>query len=113
MPADHDRLRLLVLASTWPAWPGDGTPAFVYDLTQFEAQHFDTLVLVPRVPGAPEVETVDGMRVRRFGYFPRRWEDLADGAIIENLRGRPSRWLQVPPFLLAEVLAIRRAVQEY
>jgi len=49
--------------------------------------------------------------VRRFRYFPARWEDLAHGAILENLRARRSRWLQVPPFLIAECCAVLRAVR--
>ena len=50
--------------------------------------------------------------MRRYRFFPRRWEDLADGAILENLRARPSRWLQVPSFFLAGALAVRRAVRD-
>lgn len=52
-----------------------------------------------------------GVNVKRFRFFPRRWEDLADGAIIENLRNRPSRWLQVIPFLVCEAVAVRREVR--
>ncbi|WP_295697064.1 glycosyltransferase [Lapillicoccus sp.] len=104
--------RLVVLASTFPARPDDGTPAFVLDLAQAEAQGFETTVIVPAVRGALSRERIGSVEVRRFRYFPSRWEDLADGAILENLRARPSRWLQVAPFLLAEWLAVRRAVRE-
>jgi glycosyltransferase involved in cell wall biosynthesis len=107
------RPRLLVVASTFPTSAEDGTPAFVRDLAAFEARDFDTLVLVPQVPGAARTETAGGLTVRRFRYFPRRWEDLADGAIIENLRSRPSRWLQVLPFLVAETWALRWAVRRH
>lgn len=103
---------LVVLASTFPARPDDGTPAFVLDLAQAEAQGFETTVIVPAVRGALSHERIGSVEVRRFRYFPSRWEDLADGAILENLRARPSRWLQVPPFLIAEWLAVRRAVRE-
>jgi colanic acid/amylovoran biosynthesis glycosyltransferase len=107
------RPRLLVLASTFPAAANDGTPAFVRDLAGYQATEFDTLVLVPRVPGAAGRERTGELTVRRFRYFPRRWEDLAEGAILENLRRDRSRWLQVLPFLLAEVWAVRRAVREH
>ena len=112
-PATTPRPRLLVLASTYPVASDDGVPGFVRDLAQAEAEEFDTLVLVPRVPGAALREEAGGLSVRRFRYFPRRWEDLADGAILENLRGRRSRWLQVLPFVLAESLALRRAIRTY
>jgi len=96
------RRRLLVLASTYPARAGDGTPAFVRDLAAAESSRYETTVLVPAVPGSVGDEVDGALDVRRFRFFPRRWEDLADGAILENLRSRKSRWLQVPAFLLAE-----------
>ena len=119
MSTDHDtesarRPRLLVIASTYPAAPDDGTPAFVRDIALIEAEEFDTLVLVPRVSGAEHRNERSGdLTVQRFRYFPRRWEDLADGAILENLRGRKSRWLQVLPFVIAETVALRRAVRTH
>lgn len=108
----RDRPRLLVLASTFPADVGDGTPAFVAALARVEATGFDTVVLVPQVLGGRRNQMRDGYQVRRYRYFPRRWEDLADGAILENLRARPSRWLQVLPFFLAGALSLRRVVRE-
>ena len=98
-------------ASTYPARAGDGTPAFVRDLAAAESSRYETTVLVPSVPGSVGDEVDGALDVRRFRFFPRRWEDLADGAILENLRSRKSRWLQVPAFLLAEVLAVRRLVR--
>ena len=82
------------------------------DLAAYESRKYDTAVLVPSVAGGAAREQTHGLSVRRFRYFPRRWEDLADGAILENLRARPSRWLQVGPFFIAEVWALRRLVRE-
>jgi glycosyltransferase involved in cell wall biosynthesis len=106
------RPRLLVLASTFPANADDTAPAFVRDLAAYESNDFDTTVLVPAVPGGLARERIGSVEVRRFRFFPRRWEDLAAGAIIENVRQRKSRLLQVPTFLVAEVLAVRRLVRE-
>lgn len=100
--------RLLVLASTFPAGENDGTPGFVRDLAIAESAEFETLVLVPAVPGAPAQETIGEVTVVRFRYFPRRWEDLAEGAIIENLRDKRSRLLQVIPLFVGQFLAIQR-----
>lgn len=107
------RARLLVLASTYPGRPGDGTPGFVRDLALEQARHFDTLVVVPRVPGGASREDDGPLQVRRFAYFPRRWESLAHGAILENLRARRSRYLQVLPLVVAEAIAVRRAVRRF
>lgn len=112
MPAP-DRPRVLVLASTFPAHPDDGVPAFVLDLAREEARDFETAVLTPRVRGAARREVVDGVRVVRFPYFPRAFEDLADGAILDNLKERRSRALQVPALLAAQYVAVRRAVRSF
>ena len=108
-----DRPRLVVVASTFPAQAGDGTPAFVKDLSLRLGQTFDTVILVPRVPGAPREERIEGVTIERFPFFPRRWEDLAQGAIIENLRFDRRRWLQVPPFFLAEAFHLRRLIRRH
>jgi colanic acid/amylovoran biosynthesis glycosyltransferase len=103
--------KLLVLASTYPARTGDGTPQFVRDLATVEALSYTTTVLVPSVLGGASREVDGALHVHRFRYFPRRWEDLADGAILENLRSRRWRWAQIIPLFVAEVLAIRREVR--
>ncbi len=105
--------RLLVLASTYPASVGDGTPSFVRDLALGMVEAFDVEVVVPSVPGARRREEAAGFGVTRFRYFWRRWEDVTHGAILENLRARRSRWLQVPALLLAEYVAVRRAVRRF
>jgi glycosyltransferase involved in cell wall biosynthesis len=102
---------LLVLASTVPATPGDGSPGFVEDLARELGDGFDVTVLAPRVPGSPPERTFPGGRVVRFGYLPRHWERLADGAILENLRARPWLWPQVPALVLAESVAVWRQVR--
>jgi glycosyltransferase involved in cell wall biosynthesis len=110
--------KLLVLASTFPGTPGDGTPAFVLDLAWQQAKEFDVTVLTPMTPGAAATETLaspDGatvVNVVRYRYFFKRWEDLAHGAILDNLKARRSRLLQVP--LLAHFLfyGTRRLVRQ-
>jgi glycosyltransferase involved in cell wall biosynthesis len=99
--------RLLVLASTLPVSEGDGVPAFVLDIAREEAKRFDVTVLAPRVPGAYRTSQVGNVVIHRFPYFFTRWEDLADGAILDNLKAKPSRMIQVFPLLVAQVLAVR------
>src|SRR6478752_2389597 len=102
-------LRVLVLSTTFPVVAGDGTPEFVLTLSAdlVRRGHLVTVV-VPRVAGSAEQELMDGVRVHRFGYFPRRWESLADGAIMPNLRQKPIRWLQAPSLLVSFWLTARR-----
>ncbi|WJX98923.1 glycosyltransferase [Curtobacterium sp. 458] len=105
------RPRLLVLGSTFPARPDDGVPAFVLDLAHQEATEFDTLVLTPRVPEGAARETIGAVHVRRFPYFPKALEDLADGAILDNLKERRTRLVQVPALVFAQYRAVRAAVR--
>ena len=62
----------------------------------------DVTVVTPRIPGPYED---GGLAVRRVGYLPRRWESVADGAILPNIKARPSRIVQLPFLLGAMTLA--------
>jgi len=103
--------RLLVVTSTMPARRGDGTPSFVWDLAERVADRFEVTVLAPMIRGAAREERTGQLSIKRFRYFLSRYEDLADGAILENLRRDPKRWLQVPPLMVAEAVAVRRAIR--
>jgi colanic acid/amylovoran biosynthesis glycosyltransferase len=94
--ADQTRPRVLVLTTTFPARPGDGTPEFVLSLARALADSFDITVLAPRMGSTARTEVIDGVFVRRFPYFPKRWEGLAAGAILPNLRATKRRWAEVP-----------------
>ena len=106
------RLKLLVLTSTFPRWPGDATPTFVADLCAGLAQTMDVTVLAPASDGAPSAERLGNVRVRRFRYaWPARLQLLADGAIMPNIRRNPLLAAEVPPFVLAELLAAWRLMR--
>ncbi|WP_164505439.1 MULTISPECIES: glycosyltransferase family 4 protein [unclassified Actinobaculum] len=83
------------------------------DLASEVARYADVRIVVPAVRGAADEEGYRGAIVSRFHYFPAPWQDLAEGAIYENLRTKPSRALQVLPFFVAEWNATRRAVREF
>ncbi len=105
-------LRILVLATTFPARAGDGTPEFVLTLSAaLAASGAQVTAVVPRVPGGAANEVIDGVRVRRFAYFPRWFEGLDYGAIMANLRAHPWRILEVPPLMLAFTAAALRQVR--
>src|SRR4029453_12077164 len=105
-----DRPSVVVVATTFPARPGDGTPEFVLTLARSIPDH-EVTVVVPRMPGAPRTEVIDGVRVRRVVYFPRRWEGLAADAIMPTLRARPWRVVEVPFLVGALALATWREVR--
>ena len=107
-----DRLRVLVVTSTFPLGPDDPTPRFVFDLADALAANCDVTVLAPDAPGAVRRERMGDVEVLRFGYFwPRSAQRLAyGGGMRENLRRNPLAALQIPFFLAAETRAIRAAV---
>lgn len=108
---------LLVLTTTFPRWPDDTVPPFVFELSKRLTDSFRVVVLAPHAPGARTCERMQGLIVVRYRYAPATLETLAyEGGITAGLRDRPWRWLLVPMLLvmcrlaLAAVLRRRRFV---
>jgi len=100
---------LLVLASTYPRWAADPEPGFVHELCRRLVDTFDVIALVPDAPGADPSGMLDGVRVIRYRYAPRRLQTLVNhGGIAVNLKRSRWKWLLVPGFILAQYLAARR-----
>jgi glycosyltransferase involved in cell wall biosynthesis len=100
----------VLLTTTFPARSGDGTPEFVLTLAR-SLRAFDVIVVAPRMEGSAADEVVDGVRIRRFAYFPKRWEGLASDAIMPTLRAQPWRVVEVPCLIGALFLAARREIK--
>ncbi len=106
--------RVLVLASTFPRWPYDTEPPFVYNLSRHLTERFDVVVLAPHAPGAKDVETMDGMEVHRFHYaWPEKAQLLAYGGMLPNLKRNPWLWGLVPLFLATELVSTIRLVRSH
>lgn len=104
----HANRRVLILATRVPLNPGDGTPSFVLDHAVAMSQEFDISILAPRVREAPVDSQHAGVRVRRFAYFPNRWENLADDAIMPQLSRTPFLWLQAFALVVAMFVSALR-----
>lgn len=103
------RQALLVLASTYPRWAGDHEPGFVHELCKRLATWFDVTVIVPDAPGADPDGLLDGVRIVRYRYAPRRWQTLVNhGGMLANVRTGPWKWLLVPSFLACMLVAVTR-----
>lgn len=99
---------ILVTTSTYPRWSGDSHPSFVHDLCARLARDCEVTVLAPASHGAADDEVVDGVQIRRFRYWRDRPDLLRDGAALPTLRRHPLTALQVPAYLAALHLALRR-----
>lgn len=104
-------MKILVLASTYPRAADDTTPGFVHELCRrLATRGHEVQVVTPHLPASAEVQTLDGVEVRRFRYAPATLETLAgQGGIVSRLRTAPWRLLLVPVFLFAYAHAIWRA----
>jgi len=96
------KLRVLVIATTFPKWEKDQEPRFVYDLCRNLSDEVDIHVLAPHAPGAKEQEILGRMKITRFPYFyPKNLQTLCyDGGIIPKLKVSWLARLQLPFFLL-------------
>lgn len=104
-------MRVLVLATTLPTVRDDGTPQFVLDLSQGLAADMDVTIVAPRVSGGARRERMGDVEVVRIPYLPARWERLADGAMLPNIRQRPALALQAPFLFLALLVGALRELR--
>lgn len=105
-------MRVLVLASTYPRWPGDTQPTFIRDFCR-RLPDCEVHVLVPGAAGANAHEIVDGVRIHRFRYAPiSSWQRLAyGGGMLANVRSNPLLFLLLPLFLTANFFSAWRLVR--
>lgn len=108
---NHDSLRVLVLATSYPLGPQDSASVFLRYLSEhLQRQGAEVHVLAPadRV-GGDAFE--NGVHVHRFRYMFKPLQKLCYGSgILPNLKRQPWLWLTVPFFLLAFSLATAAAV---
>ena len=103
---DNIQKKVLVLATTFPRWKNDTTPAFVYELSkQLRTGNMDVVVLAPHYHGAKKLEMMDGIKVYRFPYFwPAKYQKLVyDGGILPNIKRSHLAKIQVPLLVLSEL----------
>ena len=63
-------MKICLISSSFPRFPGDYWGAFVYELAQYLVQRkHQVYVITPLHPQSPESETRDGIVVRRFRYY--------------------------------------------
>jgi len=109
-------LRVLVVTSSFPRFPGDPSGVFILSLCkELQKLGIELEVLAPHDDGFKRHEFWEGIEVFRFPYFyPYRFQRLCYGAgILKNMKGSPLAIAQLPFFILAELFyAIRIAQQK-
>lgn len=108
-------MKVLVAGSTFPRWPDDRLPDFLWQQVQWLGRVADVRVsvLAPHDRGAAAAETWEGVPIRRFRYFvPAVLERLVYPAIWPNLRRHPWLIVEVPFLLIAEFFATLRWIRQ-
>ncbi len=102
--------KVLVTASTFPRWEQDTEPRFILDYCIGLSKYYEVTALVPATEGAAEKETLEGISVIRYHYFPiHAWETLCyPGAIVPRIKEKKTRALLVPFLFLSLFFHIRK-----
>lgn len=99
--------KLLVITSTFPRWPSDTDPPFVFELSRRLVDSFDVTVHTPHYPGALTKEVMGRVHVHRFRYFLVPYERLAGGqGIVPKMRRNKLYCLLLPFFLCAQFFSL-------
>ncbi len=87
-------MRVLFLTHAYPRFAGDPVGSFIANLAvALRDEGVDVLVSAPSAPDLPLHDTLDGIRIERFRYAPRRMETLAytgtmGAQVKESLQGK-------------------------
>jgi len=104
--------KILIITSTFPRWPHDHVAGFVNDLAVELAKKMPVVVLAPYSKGSECYEEKDGIKIYRFKYWFEKNNNLADGGILPNLRKNPLYYLQIPAFILSEIINAIKIVKK-
>jgi glycosyltransferase involved in cell wall biosynthesis len=106
-----NKVRVVILTSSFPRWANDTDPPFVFELARRISHTFDITVLAPHCDGAKRREDLNGIQVVRFAYAPYKYEKIAyAGGILGNLKKSPVLCALIPFFLAAELLNLIKLI---
>ncbi len=105
---------ILVTATTFPRYENDKQPSFVKDLSQELLKlGLNVHVLVPHDRGLKLNDYFDGLKIHRFFYFIPKFEKLAYGGIIPNIKKNKLLILQFPFLFLFQLFALIKSIKTY
>lgn len=108
-------IRVLMLTSTLPRFPGDMQANFVGEQAEAWSKARPNArlhILAPHDKSAPLREDHGRISIERYRYmWPEGWQNLAYPAILPNIRHNPALALLLPQFMLAQLHAATRIVK--
>lgn len=111
-------MRILIVASTFPAHDDDPIPAFVKDQIKALKQAYPELIISVLAPHdatshTQSYTTHEAYDEYRFHYiWPFRFETLAGRGIVPALQQNPARYILVPFLVVAEFFALLRLIRK-
>ena len=108
-------MRILFVTHSFPRFRGDAAGAFILRLARALAEGgTEVRVLAPSAPQLANVDTIDGIAVRRFRYAPKKWETLAyTGTMAEQVGDSFRGKAALAGMLSRGALAVRSAAAEF
>ena len=108
-------MRILFVTHSFPRFRGDAAGAFILRLARALAEGgTEVRVLAPSAPQLANVETIEGIAVRRFRYAPKKWETLAyTGTMAEQVGDSFRGKAALAGMLSRGALAVRSAAAEF
>lgn len=106
MIVQRNKVKLLMLTSSFPRYKGDFAGNFIYELSKrLRKKTFEIIVLCPHHLGTRLKEDMDGLKIYRFPYFyPFKYQKLyRDGGIVYNFKNSYLAKIEVPLFFLSEL----------
>jgi len=101
-------MKILILTSNYPRWPGDSTTPFVHNFAkELVKQGHRVKVIAPHYKGAKTNDELDGVLIKRFRYFiPDTAQTVCyQGGALGNLSKNPINKLKLPALVFCELLS--------
>ena len=98
-------MKILIVTSNYPRWPGDNTTPFVHNFArELVNQGVQVRVLAPHYKGAKRKDEMDGVEIRRFRYWlPESGQTVCyQGGALGNLKKSWLNKLKLPVLVVCE-----------
>ena len=99
-------MKILIVTSNYPRWPGDSTTPFVPNFArELVNQGVKVRVLAPHFEGAKRKDIMDGVEIRRFRYWlPESGQTVCyQGGALGNLKKSWVNKLKLPILVVCEL----------
>ena len=98
-------MKILIVTSNYPRWPGDSTTPFVHNFArELVSQGAQVRVVAPHFEGAKRKDNMDGVEIRRFRYWlPESGQTVCyQGGALGNLKKNWVNKLKLPILVACE-----------